>query len=371
MMDVPSPFWIGFRPAAAAGLFHLTAVVLYLLPVHGDVSALVCVKSGSKGQAPFEAVHSGFTSCGYDGQYYYAIAQAPWQRQDEVIDQPCYRHVRILYPALAWLLSGGDPHLLLWTMPLINWAAVVGTAWLGALLAVHYRRVPWWGALLPIAVNSVMPSFRDLTDPVATFTVIGLLTAWILEWPGWSLLFWGAAASFSREQNITFVFILALEAFVARRAGRFAALACAGLIWTAWVLALRSVYGVWPMVPGNVCMPLSGIWHLWTHPEGSGSAPYLAAHLVRISVTAGQFIVGIAVIIRGERLSRLIALAGVSLAIVASPFIYCDGIAYSRVLNWIPLAIWLWSTQSGRRWAVLVLLAGLVWPLAEIVRVNR
>jgi hypothetical protein len=36
------------------------------------------------------------------------------------IDFAAFRHLRILYPAVGWLCSGGDPERLLWALPLIN-----------------------------------------------------------------------------------------------------------------------------------------------------------------------------------------------------------------------------------------------------------
>lgn len=358
-------------PVLAAGAFHLIATFLYLIPFQSDVSALMCLAEPLKDRPPFERIRAGFRPLGYDGAYYYAIAQDPWSKHDNVVDLPCYRHVRILYPALAWMFSGGDAERLLWVMPAINCAAVMGLAWLGTLLAVHYRRSRWWGLLLPIALNSTMPSFRNLTDPLAAVTVIGLLTAWLLEWPTWLLIGWGTASVLSREQNIALVMILLLEALLARRWSRMAGLGLISMIWAAWLLALKQAYGVWPTLAVNVGPPFEGLWYHWTHLEGRPGPLTLPVHALRVALTASVLAVGLCVIARGERVARLIAITALGLWSISSDAIFRDSFAYSRVLNLMPLAIWLWSVQAGRRWPAVVLASAGLWPAMEIVRVWR
>src|SRR5207244_3002432 len=140
-----------------------------------DLSALVCVSPERVGRWPYESIRVGLGTDGFDGQFYYALARDPWHRHDYPLDIPAYRHARILYPALAWLLSGGgDPGRLLWAMPAINLLAAAGLAWLGAGLALRHGRSAWWGFLLPLVVNVGMPALRDLTDPLAALTACGL-----------------------------------------------------------------------------------------------------------------------------------------------------------------------------------------------------
>jgi len=358
-------------PIFAAGLFYLTALALYLAPFHFDVSALVCLSERLKADPRFAAIGVTFNSDGYDGQYYYEIALDPFSRQVDNIDSACYRHARILFPVMAFLLSGGDPDLLLWVMPLINLAAVMATAWLGALLASHFGRSVWWGLLLPIAVNSVTPAFRDMTDSLATLATVGLLTAWILEWPIWALVCWGVAGVLSREQNITVVLILLLQAVAFRRWRHLAGLGSVVVIWTVWLTILHAVYGAWPASSANIDKPFAGMWHHWSHPEGNASLHQVPVHILRMVLMASQFVAGLFVIVRGERETRMIALAGVCLSTVASHFIYCDSFAYARVLNWVPLAIFLFALQNGRRWPVFLLLSAVAWPTNEIARAWR
>src|SRR5207244_6853021 len=103
----------------------------------------------------------------YDGLYYYSLARFPWKRHGDDLDCPAARHVRILYPALCWLLSAGDPRALFWAMPAINLLAVGGLAAFGGAAARRGGLSAWWGVLLPFAVNAGLPLLRDLTDLVS------------------------------------------------------------------------------------------------------------------------------------------------------------------------------------------------------------
>src|SRR5262249_35060348 len=117
-------------PVLATAALHLALLATYVAAFRGDISALVCAREDWIGHAPFQAVHTGLGGDrGFDGQFYYVIAQNPWQPHRDYMDRPTYRHIRILYPALCWLLSAGNAVRLLWVMPLLNLAAITGLAW--------------------------------------------------------------------------------------------------------------------------------------------------------------------------------------------------------------------------------------------------
>ena len=72
-------------------------------------------------------------STGYDGQFYAQIALDPSLRDAElkrVIDAPAYRARRILTPAIATLLGGGNPAWILQAYALLNVACWIALAWL-------------------------------------------------------------------------------------------------------------------------------------------------------------------------------------------------------------------------------------------------
>jgi hypothetical protein len=388
-------------PIIVAAMFHVAVLAAYVAAFHGDLSSLVCVARERLGQTPYEHIHTGFERNGYDGQFYYALARAPWSRHGLDIDAPAIRQARILYPAVSWLLSAGDAHRLLWVMPLVNVLAIAALAALGALVARGHGLSPWWGALLPFAVNAAMPALRNLTDVLSTLTVAALLVAWLRRWPWWMLALCAAGALFSREQNVVVVLLVLafavgqafqpdfavgqafqpdsrnkkvrLESLTYERAKPLliSGLVAALLIWSIWLCVLRVLYGSWSLLPagGNMGPPLAGMFYRWTHlaAESRGFAIF---HLVCMLTLTLQL--GLALwLLRtpGDRLIQLVALAGAGLAIVGGMALYDDNWSYTRVFAWLPLGVWLGCVQARWRWPLVALSAPCVLPLAVLVRV--
>lgn len=359
-------------PIAVAVAFHAAVLIAYVAAFHGDVSALVCVARERLGRTPFEQIRTGFDRNGYDGQFYYAIARAPWRRHALDIDAPAVRQARILYPALSWLISGGDARRLLWVMPLLNLLAIAGLAAVGAFAAEGYGLHPGWGALLPLAVNAGMPALRNLTDVLSTLTVSALLVAWLRRWPWWCLALCAAGALFSREQNVVVVLLVLLFAWREVAESRIAfGLLLSLLLWSVWLVVLRFLYGQWPLLPanGNLSYPLSGILYRCTHLSGD-SRGYTIFHIVCMSALMGQL--GLALWLwrtNSDRLIHLVALAGAALALVGGPTLYGDTWSYPRVFAWLPLGVWLGCVQARRRWPLVVLSIPCLLPAAVLVRV--
>jgi hypothetical protein len=107
-------------------------------------------------------------SNGYDGQFYAQLAVDPLLREPETIqalDAPSYRARRIMLPAMAFVLGGGDPW---WT---INFYASLNVlAWFGLAWLVRKRVTNdwigfsrWFGCLFGLGVlESVRQSLLDL-----------------------------------------------------------------------------------------------------------------------------------------------------------------------------------------------------------------
>jgi hypothetical protein len=365
-MHKPSVGTVVFTATAV----HLALLINYLLAFAGDASAFVCADRDKIGRSPFEAVDTGFPNGGYDGQWCYIIARHPWTQQAaDVLDLPAYRHVRILYPALAWLLSGGG-HLvaLLWVMPLINLVAIAGIVWYGAHLAIHYGRSPWWGFVLPVVLNAGMPALRDLTDPLATAALVAMLATYWSDGAPWHVAVWAAAAALGREQNSIILLLTILDAVGRRRWRPATALAAALAVWLGWVTFITTWYGTWPTSSANVAAPLSGIAYCVAHLSGRYGRP-AAINILGLSIVLFQLaLCGLLVLRRPQPLTAAIALAGVALALFGGPAVYESAWSYSRVFVWMPLAVWLWSVQSGRTWPTIPLTAAVAWPLLASVQ---
>jgi hypothetical protein len=359
-----------FGPVVAAVLVQVGLTAVYLAPFGGNASALVCLDEKHLGQWPFDGIDIGFGKTGFDGQFYYALARNPWIRHPELLSFAApYRHARILFLLLSWALSGGSTALLIWAMPLVNLLAIAGLAWLGCELAGHYGRNPWWGFALPLVLNVGTAALRDLTDPLAAFTVCGMLAAWLLRWPAWQLGAWAVAAVLSREQNAAVVVLLLLESLRHRSWPKTTLLTGALVVLLAWVGMLKWTYGDWPTAPGNLDPPFAGMWYRWTHLVGGGSGAALI-HALGMCLLTVQVGLSLSLVpLRAERLTALVALAGACLAVMGGHSIYENGWSYPRVFLWMPLALWLWGVQTGRNWPTILSLAVLMWPLSAVIQV--
>src|SRR5262245_3329757 len=85
-----TPYWLG--PVIVIGVINGAFILGYVVIYGGEPSALVCADQEKIGRRPFEAVKVGFSTHGFDGQFYYLLARDPWLRHGSDIDYPAYRH---------------------------------------------------------------------------------------------------------------------------------------------------------------------------------------------------------------------------------------------------------------------------------------
>jgi hypothetical protein len=358
-------------PAAASAALHALLLAGFVGCHHGDPAALVCVGTERAGKEPYEVIQLGFERFGYDGQFYYALARAPWARHLVGFDFAPGRQMRILYPALAWAISGGDAHRLLWVLPILNVLAIGGLAALGALFARRHGMSPWWGFLLPLAVNAGFPALRDLTDVLSVLTVCGVVVAWVLRWPVWQLAVWSAAAVLCREQNIAIVGAILVVAAWERRWTACGALGGALVLWVLWVVTLRLMYGTWPLLPAerNFDKPLAAFLRCWRHLRHPPLSANTLTHFACMTMVAVQ--VGLAIFLAARRTDaglRLVLLGAVALALTAGQAIYEDKWSFIRVLSWLPLAVWLGCVREQRRHLAAMLAVAAFLPVGVVVR---
>ncbi len=370
-MNVPLSRLAG--PAVAAAAATAALMALYVFKNGGDPSALVCCGANRAGKYPYEAVTAPVGPNGHDGQFYYAIARDPWRLHGgERIDNPAARHQRVLYPAVCWLLTAGNRELLLWAMPLVNLAAVAALSALGAWLAARYGRSPWWGLLLPVALNVGLPALHDMNDPPAALAVVGLLAAWLAGGPAWLVGLCATAALFGREQNLAVVAILGLDGLWRRRVAGTLALSAGVLLWAGWVGVLWHAYGQWPFfVSSNFSTPLEGMLFRWEHPGGNDGFSRRLAIIQVAALLHLTFQVGLSgyLALRRERgVVTACMLAGAALALLISDGVYRDFWSYTRVFTWLPLGIWQLGVSGRSRWEMLSLTPAGLWPLVGALR---
>jgi hypothetical protein len=358
-------------PALAALLLHALLVAICVARNDADPSALVCGGTNRIGQQPYEAITKAMGPSGEDGQFYYSLARAPWQVHGQDIDHPGYRQLRILYPAVCWLWSGGHPRLLFYAMPALNLLAIAAMAGLGAAVSLFHGRSAWWGLLLPFAVNSGSPLLHNFTDCFSNLTAFGLAAAWLLGARWWSIVLWAAAAAFSREQNLAILAIVAVAAIGTgqrRVAGGIAAVVVA---WCVWAGLLWIAYHRCPLLfgGGNFNLPFTGLVYRWTHIGCNGddhfSRRLAILHFLSVLHLTVLIPVGAYFVYRTQsRVVAVMLLAGVVLAVMGGTGIYLGFNSYMRVFAWIPMGIWLAGLATPGRWPMLLLSPGALWSLS-------
>ncbi len=128
-------------------------------------------------------------SDGYDGEFYYRLALDPFTSKATdhgvTIDCPSLRHQRIVYPLTVWAASlGGNWRYVPAMLIVVNFAALVMLAWLGARLAAMLGREPAWGILFSLYPGLIFCFERDLCEPMATmFLVSSLIFYHRKKWP--------------------------------------------------------------------------------------------------------------------------------------------------------------------------------------------
>lgn len=115
-------------------------------------------------------------SWGYDGQFYYRLALNPLTNKlveyGIKLDNPPYRHQRIILPMLAWLFSTGFFQLIPFLLVFINFLALGGIALYGGLLAKMFNRHALWGMAFSLYPGFIFTLRHDLTEILEIFFII-------------------------------------------------------------------------------------------------------------------------------------------------------------------------------------------------------
>jgi hypothetical protein len=281
-------------------LVAVAVMLLLMAQVYYNVQRYY-TKPGYKGIAAFADIglisgsHLGLNDLvmnnnptGFDGQFYYFIALDPKQplicaerpRPANCALDSAFGEVRaerILYPYIAGILTFGAPQLVPYTLLLVNFAAILLTAWLVGRLAVDAGASVWMGAAAGFYCGEVMGFLRDVADPVAVFWVILAIYLLRKERYLWmSLAICGALLT--REQLVLTIPLL----FVPLIAGRRWFTLGLGLLiglgpFVVWQLALRILWGKWALANGDTAgagvdhglglIPFHGLWDERTHPQ--------------------------------------------------------------------------------------------------------
>jgi hypothetical protein len=264
-------------PPWMAALLTLLAYTLASLPVlsrHGFDAALF-IDAGDRyvrAAALPSPIPVHRHSLGYDGQFYYRLALAPFDLHRIAygisFDNAAWRMQRILYPLLAWALALGRPAWVPTTLYLVNLLALAA---IGAVVARIARRLSL-PAAAPLAML-LLPGFivtltQDTTEIVAAAFLLAALDAYLgRRLLAYALL--GAVATLARETAILTLggiaileLVAALRAPPASRSWRSALLCCLALLpFLLWREVLEYLWGAAQQdaaISENIGWPLSG-----------------------------------------------------------------------------------------------------------------
>ncbi|MCF7861668.1 hypothetical protein K9M79_05460 [Candidatus Woesearchaeota archaeon] len=194
-------------------------------------------------------------SDGYDGQFFYRLALDPFTNETKdygvKLDNPPYRHQRILYPFLTWLLSFGITSLVPWALLFINLAALVVMSY---FLSQKYGL---WSLAIMVYPGFILTLIKDLSEIMAVmFVVIGLYYLKKNELIASVML---SLAVLTKETTLLVgVCALGYSIYKKKKWWYFSIPIIVFLSFQAWL------YHVWGMVPvlaggGNMGIPFGGI----------------------------------------------------------------------------------------------------------------
>jgi hypothetical protein len=247
---------------------------------------------------PISEQGQSVASIGYDGQFYFYMAQNP----DVIlacthgayhcpIDANPEREQRILYAMTARLLGLGNAELVHVMLFLIDFASILITVFLVGQLAVAAGASRWLGVAVGIFAGEVMGLLRDLAEPYAVMWSV--LAVYLLRKNRPLLCALAvAAAVLTREQLVLVLPLLGLP-LVAQRRWRTALLFAAISLgpFLAWQLELHSLFGRWGLAGSfadtrGVRLPFQALWENHSNSQFGVTVAFAAVPLTMTLVIA-------------------------------------------------------------------------------------
>jgi hypothetical protein len=169
--------------SAAIAIAYFCAILPVL--IQRDFDASIFIGAGDKFVDPAKVASPVVirkNDAGYDGQFYYRLALAPFSLQPQAFgvafDAPAYRMRRIGYPLLAWALSVGEAKWVPATLVLVNLLGLAAIAFFSWRVSVRLglpRQTAWLVVLWPGFIVTLM---HDTTEIVATALLLAALDSY-------------------------------------------------------------------------------------------------------------------------------------------------------------------------------------------------
>jgi hypothetical protein len=357
------------RPALIGLIAVILAWTWMFLTVHynygGNWTALYMIgpRTPVPPGIPAENLYIFPNNSGYDGQSFHVMAHDPWMRRSTPaeVEIEVFRYVRILVPALAWMLALGQDR---WVDPayltVILAFVFLGVYWT-ALYAARMFAHPAWGLAFLLSPATLTSIDRMLVDvALATFCAAFVLYADRRR----LVIVILAAALLTRET--AWILFAAYQAFLLLRR-RFADAVVAFvaalplIAWHVYVGARAGQFADTPRVLG--WMPFAGFFDRLAHPAVYDLAPSMAKLAIALDYVAlcGMGLaVALSVALAIRVLNRkqpatahMFAIFGFTLAVmfVRTQYQWIDAYGFGRIFAPLPLLIAMYylSSQSPRR----------------------
>lgn len=258
-------------------------------------------------------------SSGYDGQFYFRLAIAPFSARQSVagvhFDYPVYRGQRILYPLFAWLVSAGRPAAVPWALIVVNLLAAAAIGGSAALILKDSH----WPFMLVVAI-ALYPGFlltisRDLTEMVEISFVLAGVALILARREGLAVIML-AAAVLAKETALIVPVAIALDrAFRRRLRARDALLLVPVATFVGWKMYL---FHAWHLPPslgtdGHFSLPFAG---LWQSIRALAAAPRGQTLLIVEVVVIAAFTIALALSMRSSSAPTFLKIACVLYALL-------------------------------------------------------
>jgi len=261
--------WIRERRAAILALaLYVTFTALLLARFHFDPSVLVVAGDEFTNPAATpKNLHVSRNSSGYDGQFYFRLAIAPFSTEESVagvhFDYPVYRAQRILYPILSYLVSGGRSSAVPWAMIIAN---LLAAAAIGGLATLIFENHPRSNALTAVLIV-LYPGFlltmsRDLTELVEIAFVLGGVALILMRRDRLAVVVFSLAV-LAKEMSLILPITVFLHRAITRRLKASDALLLTPVgVFVGWKMYLFHLWHL-PLslgTDGHFSLPFAGMW---------------------------------------------------------------------------------------------------------------
>lgn len=203
--------WRSVLPVALLGAVFAAIVVAdgVGLPDEVDVTAPFVVGYHTGIHEALQArgipIADNLSRYGYDGQWFLGQANDPLLLTDiaTTFDTPRYRSIRVLMPALGWLLAAGQPAATPYSLLVVQILAVaLGCAACGRLVSA-YGRSPWWGLAFAVIPGIWVGVAYATAEPLGVaLALLGLSLLMDRRYASAGLAF--AGAGLTKETYIAF-----------------------------------------------------------------------------------------------------------------------------------------------------------------------